>query len=361
MRLLILAPFPRHIVPGQRFRFEQYLDTWADAGIDVEVHSLLTEGELAVLYRPGHQAAKVAMMARGALRRLRDLSVARRFDVAWVYRDAFPLGYPIFERAVAALGVPYVHDFDDAIWLPNSTEANRLVAPLKFAGKTAIVARHAACVTVGNEYLATWARQHQADVRVLPTTIDTDRYQPVEGRVADGPLCVGWSGSTTTIPHLRTVEDVLRRLQQERGIAIRVISDVDYVLPGATVESIRWQEETEPQDLAPIDIGIMPLPDDEWSRGKCGAKALQYMARAIPTVMSPVGVNADIAAGGAALTASTHDEWHAAITRLLDDADLRRTLGAAGRRRVEDRFSVQAIAPAYVSVVRDVAGRRASA
>jgi glycosyltransferase involved in cell wall biosynthesis len=355
MRLLVLAPFPLQIVPGQRFRFEQYLDTWADAGIDVEVHSLLTRDELSRLYRPEHHASKVAMMGRGFLRRLRDLTASRRFDAAWVYRDAFPLGYPVFERALAAIGPPYVHDFDDAIWMPNSTPANRLVAPLKFPAKTAIIARHAACVTVGNEYLATWARQHQVDVRVLPTTIDTDRYQPVEPGSRREPLCVGWSGSSTTIQHLRTVEDVLRRLQQERDIAIRVIADVDYALPGAVVDHVRWREETEPDDLAAIDIGIMPLPDNEWARGKCGAKALQYMARAIPTVVSPVGVNTDIAAGGAALTATTHQEWYAAITQLLDDAELRRRVGAAGRQRVEERYSIRANAPLYVDVVRDVA------
>jgi glycosyltransferase involved in cell wall biosynthesis len=202
---------------------------------------------------------------------------------------------------------------------------------------------------------------HQANVRVIPTTIDTSWYVPHPDRwEREGSLCIGWSGSTTTVAHLRTIEAVLRDVQRDRGVRLRVIADQPVTIEGAEVEFVSWTDEREVADLHPIDIGIMPLPDDEWSKGKCGAKALQYMALEIPTVMSPVGVNVDIASGGAALLATSPEEWRDALDRLLDDATLRRRLGSAGRQRVVDRYSVVANAPAYVDAVRSVVdGQRA--
>lgn len=355
MRLLVIAPYPLRSVPGQRFRFEQYLGAWEDAGIEVEVRPLLRPADAAVLHQPGQVPRKVAMVARGLLQRTRDVLAARRFDAVYLYREAFPVGPPLFERLLAALGVPYVLDFDDAIWLHNSTDANRRFAALKFTHKTGAIARHAALVSAGNEYLADYARANgQSQVRIVPTTIDTDLYQPRPAR-EEGPLCIGWSGSTTTIAHLRTIDDLLVELQRDHGVRLRVIGDPAYGLAGADVEVLPWREDSELDDLRPIDIGIMPLPDDEWARGKCGLKALQYMALGIPTVMSPVGVNREIAEGGAALLASTRDEWRAALEGLLTDAAQRADLAAAGRQRVEERYSVRAVAPAYVDAVRDIA------
>jgi glycosyltransferase involved in cell wall biosynthesis len=320
---------------------------------------MLSSSAMQSLHEPGHVARKAAMVARGFVQRLGDVLAARRFDAVYVYRELFPLGYPLFERVLAARGIPYIMDFDDAIWLQNSTAANRLVAPLKFAAKTATIARHASLVTVGNEYLADWARQFQDNVRVIPTTIDTDLYEPEAkpGVLSDDPVCIGWSGSKTTIAHLRTMEDVLVDVQRSRGVQLRVIGDAEYRLPGAVVDALPWRETTELEDLAPIDIGIMPLPDDEWARGKCGLKALQYMALGIPTVMSPVGVNVEIADGGAALLASSKEEWRGSLERLVDDVELRADLGRAGRIRVVERYSVEANKQAYLDAARSLAVR----
>lgn len=356
--LLVVAPYPLRTVPGQRFRFEQYLDVWRDAGIRPTVRSLLDAQDVARLHAPGGYAKKALMLTGGAVHRISDLAASRRYDAAFVFREAFPVGPPLLERAMARLGVRYILDFDDAIWLTSTTEANRRFGVLKFAQKLDLIAARAALVTVGNEYLAAWARRHQSNVRVLPTTIDTSLYRPIEpSTVPDRPVTIGWSGSSTTVQHLRMIEDVLREVQRQRAVRIRVIGDATYRLSGATVEALPWRESTEVDDLAPIDIGIMPLPDDEWARGKCGLKALQYMALGIPTVMSPVGVNREIAAGDSALLASTHHEWREVLLRLIDDVALRRRIGALGRERVVERYSVDAVAPAYVDAVLSVVGR----
>ena len=354
MRILLLAPYPQRTAPGQRFRFEQYLKPLALRGIHVDVHSLLDPDTARILYRTGHAGRKAAFLVRGAVARLRDLAAADRYDLVFIFREAYPLGFPIIERALAGRRIPYLIDFDDAIWLTNASHANRFIAPLKFSKKTATIVRHAALVTVGNEYLATWARRIHSQVRVIPTTIDTNLYRPRNSR-GDGPLCIGWSGSRTTAKHLELVGPVMAEAQRRHGVRLRVIGVEDFELPRAEVENLPWREETELEDLSEIDIGIMPLPDDEWARGKCGLKALQYMALGIPTVMSPVGVNREIAEGGAARLASEPYAWRVALDELIGDTAAREKMGRTGRKRVEKCYSVTANIDAYYDALRTAA------
>lgn len=356
MRVLLLAPYPLRTTPSQRFRFEQYIAPLSRAGIFVEVHPLLDPETAKILYRPGFFLQKAWFLVRGALARLQDLLRAGRYDLVFVHREAYPLGYPLIERALSAFGVPYLFDFDDAIYLTNVSAANRFIAPLKFARKTEEIVRHASLVVAGNEHLATWARAFTPRVTVIPTTIDTDLYRPHRAKEKD-TLCVGWSGSVTTIEHLRPLSGVLREIQRQHGVRLRVIGDPSFRIEGAEVESLPWREESELFDLGEIDIGLMPLPDEAWARGKCGLKALQYMGLGIPTLLSPVGVNTEIAEGGAALLASTEEEWHSALERLITDARAREELGRAGRARVEERYSVRANLPKYIEAIQRAGGR----
>jgi glycosyltransferase involved in cell wall biosynthesis len=355
--VLVLAQYPAGMAPGQRFRFEQYIVPLAELGIELEPRAVLDERAMATLYQPGHTVAKVRFALRGVVERVRDVLAARRYDLAFVYRAVYPVGPSVFERALARLGVPYVFDFDDAIYIPHTSRANWFVRPLKYTGKTKASAAAAALVTTGNAHLAAWARQHNDNVRVLPTTIDTGSYgfTPVD-QAKTGALTVGWTGSPTTIPHLETVASVLAQLQREEGIGIRVIGDRRFGIAGAEVRATDWKADSEVADLRDFDIGIMPLPDDEWSRGKCGLKALQCMALGIPTVMSPVGVNTDIAQGGAAALASTPEDWVRVLRELIHDPVERARLGVEGRKRVVESYSVEANVGVWADALRSVSG-----
>jgi len=352
-KVLLLAPYPLRSTPSQRFRFEQYLAPLAADGFDIDVRSFLDPPAMKIFHKRGHLAGKMAAVIGGALRRLRDLVGAKRYDVVFVHREAFPLGYPILERLLAALGRPYVFDFDDAIFLTHTTSANRFIAPFKFARKTAEIVRHARLVIAGNTYLADWARRHQEQVTIIPTTIDTDLYRQRTTKT-NGRLCVGWSGSVTTIAYFRTIEGVLRDLQREFGVRLRVIGDASYRLAGAEVESLPWREETEVDDISEIDIGVMPVPDEEWARGKCGLKGLQYMALGIPTVMSTVGVGPELASGGAAVLAGDERGWRDSIASLIRDVEARRAYAEAGRTRVVERYSVRANLHRYREVLESL-------
>jgi glycosyltransferase involved in cell wall biosynthesis len=355
MKVLVLAPYPLNRAPSQRFRWEQYIQPLGVHDILIAPSCLLDVGDMDLIHAPRAWSAKLALLLRGIRRRLRDVRAARNYDLVLVHRESFPVGPAWVERLLQTMRVPYVIDFDDAIFLPAASEANRRLAWLKGAGKTKRVVAGASLVIAGNGHLAGWARQYARRVTVIPTTVDTERYQVRERPVSDR-VCVGWSGSPTTIAHLTLLEPVLARLQREEGIRIRVIGDASYRIDGVELDSLDWRAASELRDLSEIDIGVMPMPDDEWSRGKCGLKALQYMALGIPAVISPVGVNREIAHGGAAILASTQDEWLAALRALIGDPELRSRVGAAGRARVQERYSVASAAALWEQALREAAG-----
>jgi glycosyltransferase involved in cell wall biosynthesis len=207
----------------------------------------------------------------------------------------------------------------------------------------------------GNPYLAGYARQVNSNVTVVPTTIDTEKYQPREAAPTTIPV-IGWTGSHSTVQHLDTLRGVLRRLAQQDNFRLRVIGTPTYQLPGVDVEAMKWQSKTEADDLKPIDIGVMPLPDDAWSKGKCGAKALQFMGLGIPTVCSPVGVNTDIIRDNQnGFLAATEDEWVEKLSNLIRSVPLRARLGRAGRETVEQKYSAISQAPRVFEIFKSVA------
>jgi glycosyltransferase involved in cell wall biosynthesis len=192
----------------------------------------------------------------------------------------------------------------------------------------------------------------------VPTTIDTDKYAADPNSRSSEPPVIGWSGSYSTVQHLDTLQNVFRRLARREQFRLSVIGAPGYRLDGVDVEVVPWRAGTEVSDLSRIDIGVMPLPDDEWSRGKCGLKALQYMALGIPTVCSPVGVNTEIILDGRnGLIASTEEEWIDRLVRLLKSPDLRAQLGRAGRATVEARYSASSQAARVLAVLESVVSR----
>ena len=358
MRALFLAPYQLGRSPSQRFRFEQWLRLLPAGAIDAEVRPLFAEGVYDWIFESGRPLRKVLHTGTGLARRLGEALSAGRYDVVFVHRRSFPLGPPVLER-LASHRTPLVYDFDDAIFLSDTSEANRAIAPLKRPASVAEIVGHATLTTVGNEWLASYARRFSPNVTVLPTTVDIEEYTPAP-RPRSELVRIGWSGSLTTSRHLRTVADALRRMLKELPVELVVMGDPGYTLEGAPrVTALRWTPATEVDVLRSFDIGIMPLPDDDWSRGKCGLKALLYMAVGVPTVASPVGVNPDIISDGEnGLLASTDEEWFDAIARLVEDEAFAKRLGAAGRETVEQRYSGQAWAPRFLEALERAADAR---
>jgi glycosyltransferase involved in cell wall biosynthesis len=354
IRVLAMTPYPHGRVPGQRFRIEQWAPLLREEGIEVVFSPFLSPAAMDVLYRPGHVARKVGDTVRGYLTRWAEVLRRRPVDVVFVYREAAPLGPPVLERLLARRR-PLVFDFDDAIYLGDTSSANAWSRVVKSRDKAATICRLARHVTVGNDFLAQFAGHHARAVTVVPTTIDTDLYE-VRPRPDNPRPVVGWSGSATTVPYLRTLGPVLRRLRERQDFELRVIGG-ELGIDGVPVCCKPWRPDTEVTDLREFDVGVMPLADDEWSRGKCGLKALQYMALGIPPVVSPVGVNARIVDDGVSgFHARTEEEWVDRLTLLLQDRALRRALGEKARKTVEIRFSAKSQVPRMAQVLRGAAG-----
>jgi glycosyltransferase involved in cell wall biosynthesis len=352
-RVHALVPYPIGRVGGQRYRIEQWVPHLAAQGVELILSPFLSDAALDVLYCRGRTVRKVAATLRGYGRRAMELLRASDADVVYVYREAALLGPAWIER-LCARRRPVVFDFDDAIYLSDASAANAWTHWLKPAGKTAALCRLSTSVIAGNEVLARFASRQNERVVVVPSTIDTDLYEP-RPRAANQVPVIGWTGSVTTIPHLQLLRAALQRLRQRMPFVLRVIGGCIDV-PGVDVQCVPWRPESEVEDLRTIDVGVMPLPDDDWSRGKCGMKALQYMGLGIPAVVSPVGANATIVSDGVnGLHARDEREWVDALAEVLSNADLRTRLGAAGRETVVRCYSADVHAPRVAAVLHEAA------
>ncbi len=357
MKILFLIPYPPGESPSQRFRFEQYLDLLRDQGHTFRLAPFLPPHRWRLFYQPGNTLARIGMIISGFARRFSLIFSVPQYDRVFIHREAAPLGPPLIEWLIAKLlRKKIIYDFDDAIWTTDKPNESSIERTLRWRSKVSSICRWSHKVSCGNEYLRQYAARFNPSAVLNPTTIDTERlHNPSNfaSPVKDpNRIVIGWTGSHSTLKYLYLLKDVLLQVQQKYpAMTLLVIADKppELQLPGAMFRP--WSAETEISDLLMTDIGIMPLPHDEWSEGKCGFKALQYMALGIPAVASAVGVNTTIIRhleNGCLCT--TDDEWVAVLESLIADGDLRKRLGNAGRRTVIDHYSVASNASTFRSL-----------
>jgi glycosyltransferase involved in cell wall biosynthesis len=356
MRVLAVVPSLYDTSPGQRFRIEEWEPILAESGVEITYSPFETNELKGILHRPGRVLAKIKAVTHEMGRRRSELDSIGDYDLVYLFREAALMGPPWFERKIARSGVPVVFDFDDAIFVSYKSPSNGYLSYLKFPSKTSEICRLSTHIMAGNEFLAEYAREFNKNVTIVPTTIDTNKYLPKQPNTLDDKITIGWSGSFSTIQHLDTVRDVLQELARTEKFRLQVIGTPEYEISGVDVESMQWRADSEVEDLGQIDIGIMPLPDDNWSKGKCGLKALQYMALGIPTVCSPVGVNSTIIDDGVnGFLAGDAAEWIAKLKQLIHDLGLRNKMGRAGRETVERGYSAKAVAPRVLEIFQNAA------
>ena len=346
MRILFLVPYPPGRAPSQRFRFEQYLDALLAAGHTYHLAPFISVATWDILYQPGRAGAKALGILGGFVRRLVLLFRVPRYDFVFVHREAAPVGPPVFEWIISKmLGKKLIYDFDDAIWLANTSEANKIAAGVKWHHKVADICRWAHKNSCGNAYLADYARQFNPCAIVNPTTVDTVHlHNQVRDQAAPGRLVIGWTGTHSTLKYLDQVVPVLAKLEAEGlDFEFRVISNQPPAFPLSSLVYLPWRKVTEIADLLGFHVGLMPLEDDPWAKGKCAFKALQYMALGVPALVSPVGMNTEVVQHGQnGFVCATPAEWEASLRQLLADASLRQRLGTAARATIEQRYSVRA-------------------
>lgn len=352
-KVLILCAHRPKRSPSQRYRFEQYLPFLETKGFSFTFSYLLSENDDALFYSKGNLFIKIFILLKGVIIRLNDLLRFKKFDIIFIQREALFFGTSTFELAAFRSGAYVIFDFDDSIWLADTSPGNKKWEWIKNPNKffTNIQAAH--CVIAGNTYLADKAKPLSKNVVLIPTTIDTDFHFPKPELRNKETITIGWSGSISTIKHFETLLPILLQIKNRYGskIKFKVIGDPEYLNNALGVESLAWSEQTEVDLLNSFDIGIMPLPDDEWASGKCGLKGLSYMACGVASIMSAVGVNNQIIEHGEnGLLVSNETEWLENLILLIEDAALRKKLGENGRKTVLEKYSVNTYKAAYLDV-----------
>lgn len=348
LKIVFLTPYPHDTAPGQRFRFEQYYDILQGHGYQLTLLSFFSEGGYAKLQGRGTRLLVPLFIFWGFARRLFHLSMVVRTDFVFLFREAAPVGPPIIEWIVSkVLKKKIIYDFDDAIWLTDRTDESKLEKLIRWRSKVGQICKWSYRVSCGNAYLAAYSKQFNLNVIVNPTTIDTKSKHNQTKKLLISPssnssVTIGWTGSHSTLKYLTEIESTLRQLETKFDhVRFIFIADRRPQLNLTRFVFIDWNKESEIEDLLKIDIGIMPLPDDEWTKGKCGFKVLQYMSLGIPAAASPVGVNSEIIDHGVnGFLCLTHEDWVECLEKLITNLTLRKQMGVEGRKKIISNYSV---------------------
>ena len=347
-RILFICPYPLNQAPSQRFRFEQYFDTLGENGFQIQSRPFISLTTWKILYTRGNLLGKTWGLIKGYLKRALVLFIVPHFDYVFIHREASPLGPPWFEYIVAKVfNKKIIYDFDDAIWMSDKSMENGFVKALKWRKKIRQIITWSWKISCGNQFLLDYAIQFNQNSFLNPTTIDTEhlhKIPDVEIPNKKNTIVIGWTGSHSTISYLKPFETVFQTLLKKYShIILLVISNQkpNLNINSKSLHFVEWNPKSEIEDLLRIDIGIMPLPDDEWSRGKCGFKILQYMSLNIPSVASKVGVNEIIIKNGVnGYLCTTKDEWLSALEELIVDPEHRKQIGSRGKLTVDKYYSV---------------------
>lgn len=360
MKLLILSRYDR-LGASSRVRFFQYIDMFAKFGVQCEIQPLLSDAYLHALYK-GKKISLGYLAYRYFIRFIALFRVSK-FDVIWIEKELFPNLPAWFEQYLHWKGIRYVVDFDDAIFHNYDLSTSKLKRML--SDKIERVMHFSTVVSSGNSYISQRAKLAQApQIEIIPTVIDLDRYQMIapldnkKGIVGEvKPVVIGWMGSPSTVKYLSVIAPALKILASEFNFVLRVIG-AKFEYEGLKIDCRTWTEETEVEQIQGIDIGVMPLEDSLWERGKCGYKLIQYMACGKPVVASPVGVNQEIISINVnGYLANTPQEWLQALRSLLSDEQLRLMFGAAGRELVEQKYCIQVTGPKLVEIFKSAVNK----
>jgi glycosyltransferase involved in cell wall biosynthesis len=348
MRVLALTPNLYGVSPGQRSSIELWEKVLEPAGIFVDHSPFETERLRDVIYSPGHYGRKATELARAYGRRLRSLKLIDDYDAVLIYREAALVGPELVER-LAARRKPLIYQLDDPLYVPYRSPWSGWLSYLKFFGKVGRIAEMSRVVIVNSSYHRDYVSRVNSNVWQIPSVVDADLYRPLPRPAGNGKVCVGWSGSATTVGNLDLIEAPLRDVAQREDVRIQLVG-VD-TPPFADIEltALPWRAETEVDDLRMLDIGLAPATVTEWNKRMFFMKLVQYMALGIPPVCTPIGSNPEVVEHGrTGFLADTRDEWVGAIERLVTDPELRQQMSERAAQVAHEKYTLQANAEKIV-------------
>jgi len=355
MKILLLSRYNR-LGASSRIRSYQYLPYLSRNGIQVTVAPFFDTRYLTDRY--ASKPMGLANILRSFVRRLVFLLKSNRFDVLMVEYEILPWLPALGETILSGLGIPYIVDFDDAIFHRYDMHSNHMVRTL-LGRKIDKVMRRSALVIAGNNYLGNRAKKAGAKrVEILPSVIDLERYRLKPYR-EKSIFTIGWIGSPTTARYLDIIEPAIANLCKDGRTQLVLVGAGQVHLKNMPAVMRTWSETSEVDDIQDFDVGIMPMPDDFWTRGKCGYKLIQYMACGRPVVASRVGVNPDIVEDGVnGFLAENTADWIHAFETLHNDFGLRVRMGKCGRRKVETQYCIQITGSRLLSHIHSVVRKK---
>lgn len=334
------------LAASTRYRLGQYVSGLAKHGIELQIRHLLGDSYLRRTFN-GESKPWLSLIHAG-WNRLRDLHGQKQYDALMLHCELFPLMPAWMEQYL--LRKPYVYDFDDAFYLKYRNGRFSRLQPI-LGRKFESVMASAARVTAGSHVLQDYAARHNPKTSFLPTVVDTSRYLPFSHK-RGRELVIGWIGSPSTAPYLSLLVSPLTRLGLEGPVRFIVVGGRAPVIPNITLEEVPWSEDTEVELINRFDIGVMPLPDDAWARGKCAFKLIQYMACGVPVIASPIGANVEVVGKECGLLATTELNWLEAFRALRDQPEYATEMGKAGRERIERDYSLDRNIPVLAEVLQ---------
>lgn len=351
MKILALATHP---IEGAstRYRVLAYLPFLERHGHTVTFHPFFPSDALATIYRSGSPLEKLFYVLRGALERAAQLK-SGGFDLLFIHREIFPLGWTVFLSRLKKRQFRIVYDYDDALFLPQRRD-RWLLRRLEDPNGTQRLISMSDSVIAGNPYLLEYANRYNSRVVLIPTPVDTSEPLSHVDRGQYSKCVIGWIGSHTTEKYIHGLRPVFERLSKTCKFAVKIVgANRGFSLDGTSVIQLPWQMSRESEEFRSCDIGVYPLWDDEWAKGKCGFKAIQFMAVGVPVVASAVGVNKELIQDGVnGFLAASNGEWCDKLLRLVADPLLRRNIGLAGRETVEKEYSFAVNAPKLLEVLK---------
>jgi len=353
MNVLTLIPNQYGFSPGQRSSIELWEQVLKPAGIYVHYAPFESERLRQILYQSGHQLEKAAEMVRGYVERLRLLRNLQDYDAVFVYREAALLGPAFLEKMIARRGKPIIYQLDDPLYVPYRSPSNGYLSYLKFFGKVADICRLSSVVIVNSTHHREFASQYNKNIWQVPSIVDTKQYVFRPETLETERVCIGWSGSPTTVGNLRLVADALRELSPRIDHDVHLIGGTRFDLPGVRYTAQMWNAETEVEDLRKMQVGMVPVPVNEWNKRKFFMKSAQYMALGIPPVATSIGSNPEVIEhGGTGFLADSTDEWVEYLELLIRDHDLRLRMSHKAAQVAQEQFSLEANAGKVIEAFR---------
>ena len=354
MKILVLTRYDQS-GPSSRYRFYQFFPFIEKENIGITVSPLFNDKYVENLFAEKRRW-KLFNPILAHFKRTFKLVFHQNYDLVWMEKEALPWIPAIFETALYKKSVPYVIDYDDAVFHRYDQHYSPLVRGA-LSKKIEKIMGRSHVVVAGNQYIADFAKKTVAPkVEILPTVVDLSNYR--EKETFDSlSFTIGWVGSPTTSRHIGIAHEALNNFCQQDNVEFRAMGALQRDLDKIPGKLIPWNAEMETEELTRFDVGIMPLPDTPWERGKCGFKLIQYMAAGLPVISSPVGVNSEIVEHGeSGFLARNTKEWVDCFEILRQDPDLRRKMGAKGRERVIEKYSLDVVSPRLVKILKEAAG-----